>query len=222
MPKQTDPLIVAINARITAGETRLLLLTASEVIKEVPELTSFYQLDKKTNRRTFDKYWSNLKRTAKTSVSFEEAKRRKLSYERVENTGDYADRTMTNGITPATVDVFKNVRGFPPGKELAETVYDLSAHTHGKLLCDELPPIKEAGHIVQFSVEYGKHKWFSREDTFSVTDKDGEAMYEGLHIVENANVVGKNRVVIKDKDEKPVSSIDIRFGALLWIRGCCF
>jgi uncharacterized protein YxjI len=41
-------------------------------------------------------------------------------------------------------------------------------------------------------------------DTFSILDSKGDPFAGGAHILENATILKRNRIVIKDKDGKPV------------------
>ena len=111
--------------------------------------------------------------------------------------------SSVTGQVLATEETFRNVAGFPTEATLASKVLDLPALTQGKVLCDAVSRSTEAGKLVKFAVEHGKGKWFSRRDTFSVLDYEGEP-FDDLVVVEHSNIIGKTRIVVQDKDEKPV------------------
>jgi hypothetical protein len=100
----------------------------------------------------------------------------------------------------------RNCEGFPSEKELAKEVKTLPTIVGGKLIGEgtEILPVTKAGQIVKFSIEHGKWKFLSMSDTFSILDFNGEPFAGGAHIVENATILKRNRIVIKDKDGKPI------------------
>ena len=122
--------------------------------------------------------------------------------------------SSVTGQVLATDETFRNVAGFPTEATLASKVLDLPALTQGTVLCDSIARGTDAGKLVKFAVEHGKGKWLSRRDTFSVLDYEGEP-FDGLVVVENSNIIGKTRIVVQDKDEKPV-----RFVVLVRLCGC--
>jgi hypothetical protein len=99
-----------------------------------------------------------------------------------------------------------NCDGFPTERELAKEVKALPAFVGGKLIGEgtEILPVTEAGQIVKFSIAHGKWKFLSMSDTFSIVDSKGEPFAGGAHIVENATILKRNRIVVKDKDDMPI------------------
>ena len=121
-----------------------------------------------------------------------------------------AEAAAPTGTILATEETFRNVAGFPTGKLMAEAVLPLPALTQGKILSDAIQPCKETGKLVMFAVEHGRGKWFSMKDSYSVLDYKHES-FDDLHITETSNIAGKTRIVMKDKEEKPVSCLEERF-----------
>jgi hypothetical protein len=113
---------------------------------------------------------------------------------------------MIPGQVAVSDATLRNCAGFPSEKELAKNVKTLPALVGGKVIGEgtEILPVTEAGQIVKVSIEHGKWKFLSMSDTFSVLDSKGEPFAGGAHIVENATILMRNRIVVKDKDGKPI------------------
>jgi hypothetical protein len=113
---------------------------------------------------------------------------------------------MIPGQIAATDATLHNCAGLLSEKELAKEVKALPAAVGGKVIGDgtEIVPVTEAGQIVKLSIEHGKWKFLSTSDTFSITDSAGEPFAGGAHIVESKSLLLRNRIVIKDKDDKPI------------------
>jgi hypothetical protein len=113
---------------------------------------------------------------------------------------------MIPGQVAVSDGTLRNCAGFPSEKELAKNVKTLPTLVGGKLIGEgtEILPVTEAGQIVKLSIEHGKWKFLSMSDTFSILDSKGEPFAGGVHIVENATILRRNRIVIKDKDGTPI------------------
>ena len=114
---------------------------------------------------------------------------------------------MVAGQVEATDHMLNNVAGFPSEKEMAEKVLPLPELNKGKYLMPpggDIGPCMQEGSIIKLTIEHGKHKWFNRKDVFSILSSDGEQFADGAHICEDASILGRNRIVLKDKDEHPV------------------
>jgi hypothetical protein len=113
---------------------------------------------------------------------------------------------MIPGQVAASDATLRNCKGFPTERELAKEVKTLPALVGGKLIGEgtEILPVTEAGQIVKLSIEHGKWKFLSMSDTFSILDSKGEPFAGGAHIVENATILMRHRIVVKDKDGKPI------------------
>jgi hypothetical protein len=113
---------------------------------------------------------------------------------------------MVPGQVAVSDGTLRNCAGFPTEKELAKEVKTLPAVVGGKLIGEgtDILPVAEPGQIVKLSIDHGKWKFLSMSDTFSILDSKGEPFAGGAHIVENATILTRNRIVIKDKDGKPI------------------
>ncbi|KAL7574750.1 hypothetical protein ACA910_017314 [Epithemia clementina (nom. ined.)] len=108
------------------------------------------------------------------------------------------------GEVVATDSTFRNVRGFPKETALAKHVLDLPELTKGHVLVDTIPRCLTEGKLIKYSIERGRGKFLKLTDTFSVLDHDGEPFLGGIHVVESANLLGKTRIVVKNKEEHPI------------------
>lgn len=90
--------------------------------------------------------------------------------------------------------------GLPSNKEIGEEVLNWEYP-----LMTSLQPVAEAGNVLQASIKHGTGKWFSFQDTFSVTDSKGEPFAGGIHMVDHKNIVGSHRMMLKDAEGKALA-----------------
>ena len=115
---------------------------------------------------------------------------------------------MVAGEVEAKDTPLDNVAGFPTEKEMAAKVLPLPELNRGKYLVsgeDDIGPCMEEGKVVRLTIEHGKFQFLKRSDVFSIVTTDGSAFAGGAHILEETSILGKHRIVLRNKDEQPVS-----------------
>lgn len=111
------------------------------------------------------------------------------------------------GQVKATETSFCGVEGMPTEAAIAKSVVSLPTAVHGKVMTAEnVSPAREPGQVIKCSVEHGRGKWFSVQETFSVVDSKDEPFAGGLYIKEFKKLGGiaRSRFVLYDANDKPV------------------
>jgi len=113
---------------------------------------------------------------------------------------------MVAGQVRAEDHVFKSIHGFPKETDMSMSPVELPAEMHGKTIGDgtDFAKCTEPGSVVKLSIERGQWKFLKFTDTLSLVDSLGEPFAGGAYIKDYSNVIGKSRVVLYDKDDKPL------------------
>ena len=112
----------------------------------------------------------------------------------------------------ATESKLSNVRDFPTDKALASQIIE-----DFRQLEEGISNPQQEGVISKFTLNTGKAH-LGRNKTYSVLDAEGKPLEGGIHfdverkvgggigvgLVETANIAGRNRFVLKDKDSNPI------------------
>lgn len=113
---------------------------------------------------------------------------------------------MASGQVTAKDEVYKSIHGFPTESKFAGTIKPLPDGVKGKTIGDgtSIGNVTEAGQVIKLSIERGRWKFLKFEDTLSLVDSAGEPFAGGAYLKDFSNVIGKSRIILFDKDDKPI------------------
>jgi len=111
---------------------------------------------------------------------------------------------MVAGQVKAEDNVFKSIQGFP--KETAMAMVKLPDAVNGKVIGEgtELSKATQSGDVVKVTIERGQFKFLKFTDTLSLVDSLGEPFAGGVYVKDLSNIMGKSRIIMYDKDDRPL------------------
>jgi len=92
-------------------------------------------------------------------------------------------------------------------QDLAKAVMTMPEKFHGKVLGagTDLAPVEEAGQVIKISIKAAESQSaFSLKKDRLLFDADGKPLNGGVHVTKFRKLVGNNRLVLYDRDEKPI------------------
>ena len=91
--------------------------------------------------------------------------------------------------------------------DLAKEVVPLPENIFGKMLGvgTDLVPVEEAGQVIKITITAAEsEKKISLKTNRLLYDSEGQPLAGGVHVKMVHKLLGKNRLVLYDKDEKPI------------------